>query len=431
MCTDRTTGTLAECSPALAAEWHPTLNGDLSPNRISAGSHQRVWWQRVCDPREPLHEWQAQVKQRMVGATGCGVCHRRRVNPGVNDLATSFPAKAAQWHPTLNGDLKPHQVAASSGRKVWWLDERTGRVWQSSPRGRTAKARAKAPGFTQGAVNLADGFPEIAAEWHPSKNGALTPHGVAARSGKLVWWQRECLPGEPVHEWQARVSQRVVRGTGCPICSGKLIVPGINDLATTHPELVPEWHPTRNGDLTPEQVSGGSVRKVWWQRQCVTDGPPHEWETGLLTRTYAKSGCPACMPRSAGEVAVATALDAAGLKYEREWRIPDLPRRLRFDFRIAELRTLIEFDGPHHRRPVKFHSRDTDEAAARRFARQQVNDAAKDTWARENGWRLIRLAEVAAVSEELARAGVMPHCDAVGPASRSRADREGTYLESS
>ena len=33
---------------------------------------------------------------------------------------------------------------------------------------------------------------------------------------------------------------------------------------TSYPHLVKEWHPTMNGDLTPEDITHGSKKKVWW-----------------------------------------------------------------------------------------------------------------------------------------------------------------------
>ena len=34
---------------------------------------------------------------------------------------------------------------------------------------------------------------------------------------------------------------------------------------TPYPHLVKEWHPTKNGDLTPKDVTYGSNKKVWWR----------------------------------------------------------------------------------------------------------------------------------------------------------------------
>jgi hypothetical protein len=64
-----------------------------------------------------------------------------------------------------------------------------------------------------------------------------------------------------------------------------------NCLATTHPDVATEWHPTKNGDLTPDKVTAGSDRLVWWK---CTKGPEHEWQAKIGHRARLSSGCPRC-----------------------------------------------------------------------------------------------------------------------------------------
>src|SRR5262249_42858568 len=128
-------------------------------------------------------------------------------------------------------------------------------------------------------------FPEIAAQWHPTKNGNLTPDKVVAGSNKRFWWK---CPKGPDHEWQAQLSSRTGAGSGCPCCAGQL-VSVTNSLATVFPEVAAQWHPTRNGDLSPDTVSAGAELKVWWR---CPNGPDHEWQARLPNRTSGKQGCP-------------------------------------------------------------------------------------------------------------------------------------------
>jgi hypothetical protein len=65
-------------------------------------------------------------------------------------------------------------------------------------------------------MNLLTACPDLAAEWHPTRNGALSPAEVSAGSGRKVWWR--CQAG---HEWAATVANRTGRGSGCPFCSGR------------------------------------------------------------------------------------------------------------------------------------------------------------------------------------------------------------------
>lgn len=123
----------------------------------------------------------------------------------------------------------------------------------------------------------------LLAEWHPTKNSNLAPDATAIFSGKKVWWR--CEKG---HEWQATVINRSKRGSGCPYCSGRNAVFGETDLVTTNPELASEWHPTRNGILSPSDISAGSSQKVWWQ---CTNG--HEWQAVISSRSGGR-GCPTC-----------------------------------------------------------------------------------------------------------------------------------------
>lgn len=124
--------------------------------------------------------------------------------------------------------------------------------------------------------------PDLAAEWHPHKNGDLTPGDVTLGSSKKVWWQ--CSEG---HEWEAKIAYRS-RGMGCPYCAGKTVLPGYTDLATVNPQLAAEWHPHKNGDLMPTDVTPGSGRRVWWR--CSVCG--HEWEAKIAYRNSG-TGCPA------------------------------------------------------------------------------------------------------------------------------------------
>ena len=52
-------------------------------------------------------------------------------------------------------------------------------------------------------------------------------------------------------------------------------------LSESHPELAAQWHPTRNGSLTPDHVLAGSAKKAWW---ICPKGPDHEWEASIVSR---------------------------------------------------------------------------------------------------------------------------------------------------
>lgn len=133
---------------------------------------------------------------------------------------------------------------------------------------------------------LSTGNPDLANEWHPFKNGLLTANDVTIGSGRKVWWK---CSKDPLHEWESTVINRG-NGNGCPYCSGKKATKN-NCLKTLNPKLSKEWDYYKNGTLTPEEVTTGSSKKVWWQCPKVES---HSWQAVISSRHTGGHGCPYC-----------------------------------------------------------------------------------------------------------------------------------------
>lgn len=206
-------------------------------------------------------------------------------------LETGRDELLSQWDEHLNGPLTAADITYGSKRKVWWRCAK-GHEWQASAGSRTIKDTGcpvcAGKRVCPGENDLASLFPKFAVQWHREKNGALRPEQVTPNSNRRVWWR--CSLG---HEWQAVVAARTSNGSGCPYCAGRKVLAGFNDLATRKPLLAKQWHPKLNGSLTPEMVTPGSHRKVWWQ---CPDG--HVWRAVIYSRSGPqKSGCPICAGR--------------------------------------------------------------------------------------------------------------------------------------
>jgi len=133
------------------------------------------------------------------------------------------------------------------------------------------------------AYNLYVLMPDLARQWHPTKNGGLGPKDVTPGSSRKVWWL--CEKG---HWWLARVSDRT-RGMQCTFCRD-LNKQSDQRMADEKPELIKEWHPSRNADLRARDVSSHHRGPVWWI--C---GQGHEWEATIRSRLTGKA-CPFCSP---------------------------------------------------------------------------------------------------------------------------------------
>lgn len=114
---------------------------------------------------------------------------------------------------------------------------------------------------TRKSKNLASIFPDLAKEWHPTKNGSLTAEMVAPVANKKVWWLGSCG-----HEYQMEIGNRTNQNCGCPYCSGKRVLKGFNDFETwcqdNNTELLEEWDYAKN-DISPSDVTKASDKRVY------------------------------------------------------------------------------------------------------------------------------------------------------------------------
>ena len=193
----------------------------------------------------------------------------------------------AEWNWEGNADIAPSQLTLGSGKKVWWKCGK-GHEWEAACYSRIAgnqcpicSGRKVLVGYN----DLSTLAPEIALQWHPSKNSDCTPKDVTINSHRKVWWLGPCG-----HEWRASIADRN-SGRGCPYCAGKKVLKGYNDLQTVNPTLAKEWNYEKNNGLTPEEVIPGSGQNVWWKCQRG-----HEWQATIGSRNAGR-GCPYCSGR--------------------------------------------------------------------------------------------------------------------------------------
>ena len=295
---------LAETHPELAKQWHPTKNGELTPRGVTYGSKRKVWWK--CEVADD-HEWRSKINDRSSG-NGCPCCSGHKVVYS-NCLATKNSDLAKEWHPTKNNDLTPFDVVAGTGRKVWWkCNKADDHEWQASIDNRTngTKCPCCSGKKTVSSNSFAILKPDLEAEWHPTNNGDLKPYNFTIKSGKKVWWR--CDKADD-HEWSAKISDRS-NGSDCPYCNGNKVVLS-NCLATTHPDLAKEWHPTKNEKLTPSDVTNGSGKKVWWKCNVADD---HEWRATIIDRQ--KGNCPCCNGK---KVVLSNCLQTTNPDLAKQW----------------------------------------------------------------------------------------------------------------
>ena len=161
-----------------------------------------------------------------------------------------------------------------------------------------------------GHPSLAVAAPDVAAQLHPTRNEGLSAENLTCGSGRIVWWlckDARCSPGcTAAHEWQARVADRVLRHSGCPLCARRRPCQ-CNSLKVLHPELVQqEWDYERNPPLLPEDCTEQSNKRVHWI--CHKHEHPHRWVANPNHRLgQQKTGCPLCRTSRLRKPALAAA----------------------------------------------------------------------------------------------------------------------------
>ena len=193
-----------------------------------------------------------------------------------------------EWDFEKNTNIDYCVVSSKSTQSVWWKCSVCGYEWKARIGNRTAKGSG-CPACSNRAVwkghnDLATTHPELAKEWDYDKNGNMLPSDYTAGSNEKVLWKCQ----KHGHEWMASIGSRA-RGSGCPICSGNVVLVGFNDLESQNPSLAKEWDYEKNKTLLPSQVTSHSGKIVWWM--CSVCG--HGWKAEIKSRT-AGSGCPFC-----------------------------------------------------------------------------------------------------------------------------------------
>lgn len=220
--------TLEQFSSALADQLV-----DQSLRSITRGSDKKVQWRCPVDSR---HVWWASPMNRTASknATGCSVCNGKTVIPGVNDVATTHPKAAALM---VDKKLRTKLTGSSNKKVEFWCGNPKHDHW-TAPLSNVARQGTRCPQCSgrrpvSGRSDLATTHPKLAAELVDQSLATTLKPG----SNASVLWQCSVNPD---HTWKATPYSRTTKKTGCPYCSGRRIVPGVNDLATTHPTPHPK-----------------------------------------------------------------------------------------------------------------------------------------------------------------------------------------------
>jgi hypothetical protein len=251
---------------------HPTLSSFLvnpkDAESISKGSAKKVRWK--CKLQHEFMKPPVAIKKGE--DPGCPICHGTVVQIGFNDLKSQFPKIASELM-----FVDPESITFGSSKLCQWKCN-SNHQWKARVGSRTfynlGCPYCSGVKILKGLNDLETLLPELAKEavgWSPSD------YGRASKS-KVEW---RC---DRNHLYFAVISDRAIKKSGCPYCSGNSVLAGFNDLATLYPDLALQadgWNPTT--------VSSGSGKNVGWICELR-----HRWNASPQSRALHQTGCPTC-----------------------------------------------------------------------------------------------------------------------------------------
>jgi hypothetical protein len=278
---------LETMNPDYLSEWNHERNS-IKPRDVGPAVKVMAWW--TCTEG---HDYERTTLEKSAGY-GCPFCKSRKILPGFNDFKSEFPLSSKFWDEEKNG--KPASLARKSSPELFWFKCSQGHSYRAATNhfsrnsdGASGCSICAGRTLLVGFNDLATVSPELAALWHPTRNGTTTPSDVTRGSSKAVWW---LCSVDSKHEWKSKINNRS-SGRGCPICVNRLVVAGVNDLLTVAPSLAAQWHKSLNS-VDPKSVGAGSLKKVFW---VCTDDPRHVWEATIASRAKTGVGCLVCSNR--------------------------------------------------------------------------------------------------------------------------------------
>ena len=236
------------------------------------------------------------------------------------DISLLSPLLQRQWHHAKNAHLGDTVVKPHTHRKMWWTCDHCPdgqpHEWEATVNNRSSGTGC--PFCANKAVcphnSLAANAPTIAAQLSDCNEG--TSHQYTVSSQKSVTWQ--CQHG---HQWNARISSRTKRGTGCPVCYNtsrkvqtRIKHPTLSD--SQHPMMqYYDWDLNAEAGLDPSKIRCRSNQSSNWICCQCPKGQPHRWQA-TIGSMYKGSGCPCC---SGHKACICNSLQSLFPEVAAEW----------------------------------------------------------------------------------------------------------------
>lgn len=339
----------------LLEEWNEEKNEDLTPDIVSYGSNKKVHWKKhyydMELDKEFDFEWETTIKNRTIDHKNCPFLVGKAVFIGFNDLNTRNPNLAKELNYEKNIDLNPENFTVSSSKKVFWRCKKCGYSWKVS-----IDSRNCGNGCPECAKEIKTSFPEYAILYYFQKYKKNVKHSYHDLGFELDiyipdlkiaveydggYWHKDTIEKDLEKNKKCKelgIKLYRIRENICSLNDSSIDIlcttshkslnqvitdlikeifnveeninvdrdkqkiekvrifrKKVKSLAENRPDLISQWHPTKNLPLTPETVSLNSHVIVTWIFSYTDSELGHfdfEWTAKVSERTFKNNGCP-------------------------------------------------------------------------------------------------------------------------------------------
>lgn len=276
-------------SPRLRKEWSKKNNIPVHL-ALSHIDTKKYWWNcSICQG-----EYLCSIPIRREVIDSCPYCNDEQPLKGYNTISDIHPELTSYWSSKNTQKIDEVTLSEAKNKKYIWLcdccnlefNEKLSIVLDKFSNINNRELKKICPycnkKIPKPEESLGYKKPFLKSEWLENINGDI--YNVFSNSNDIIEWIcRKCH-----RNFKAKISNRAEDDKCCPYCSNRILIKGINDLATTHPHLIKEWSNLNDRQLSC--LTNKSSYKAWWKCSVCSN----TYQQVVSSKLISKTSCPYC-----------------------------------------------------------------------------------------------------------------------------------------
>ena len=276
-------------SPRLRKEWSKKNNIPVHL-ALSHIDTKKYWWNcSICQG-----EYLCSIPIRREVIDSCPYCNDEQPLKGYNTISDIHPELTSYWSSKNTQKIDEITLSEAKNKKYIWLcdccnlefNEKLSIVLDKFSNINNRELKKICPycnkKIPKPEESLGYKKPFLKSEWLENINGDI--YNVFSNSNDIIEWIcRKCH-----RNFKAKISNRAEDDKCCPYCSNRILIKGINDLATTHPHLIKEWSNLNDRQLSC--LTNKSSYKAWWKCSVCSN----TYQQVVSSKLISKTSCPYC-----------------------------------------------------------------------------------------------------------------------------------------